>query len=244
MTVRERLDRFLAKEPTLADEVFIAPGATVVGDVRLGFRSSVWYGCVLRGDINFIQIGEGTNVQDGTVVHLADDYPAVVGDYVTIGHAAVIHACVVEGECLIGMNATILDGAVVGRRSIVGAGSLVLQGMKIPPGSLVAGVPAKVKRSLSEEEQTALKPWAEKYVAVAAAHSARAQANRTIFPFFEIERECVDDPQSVPETGLVNLVSSAGLVLSMDPTPKTKSVSIFRLAGKRLKATFRPFYFF
>ncbi|MFP6886105.1 MAG: gamma carbonic anhydrase family protein [Opitutales bacterium] len=173
MTVSERLERFLTKEPTLADDVFIAPGATVVGDVRLGSRSSVWYGCVLRGDINFIQIGEGTNVQDGSIVHLDDDYPAVVGDYVTIGHAAVIHACIVEDECLIGMNATILDGAVVGRRSIVGAGSLVLQGMKIPPGSLVAGVPAKVKRLLSEEEQDALKPWAEKYVAVAAAHAAR-----------------------------------------------------------------------
>ncbi len=173
MTVSERLERFLTKEPTLADDVFIAPGATVVGDVRLGSRSSVWYGCVLRGDINFIQIGEGTNVQDGSIVHLDDDYPAVVGDYVTIGHAAVIHACIVEDECLIGMNATILDGAVVGRRSIVGAGSLVLQGMKIPSGSLVAGVPAKVKRLLSEEEQDALKPWAEKYVAVAAAHAAR-----------------------------------------------------------------------
>ena len=173
MTVSERLERFLTKEPTLADDVFIAPGATVVGDVRVGSRSSVWYGCVLRGDINFIQIGEGTNVQDGSIVHLDDDYPAVVGDYVTIGHAAVIHACIVEDECLIGMNATILDGAVVGRRSIVGAGSLVLQGMKIPSGSLVAGVPAKVKRLLSEEEQDALKPWAEKYVVVAAAHAAR-----------------------------------------------------------------------
>ena len=173
MTVSERLERFLSKEPTLADDVFIAPGATVVGDVRLGSRSSVWYGCVLRGDINFIQIGEGTNVQDGSIVHLDDDYPAVVGDYVTIGHAAVIHACIVEDECLIGMNATILDGAVVGRRSIVGAGSLVLQGMKIPSGSLVAGVPAKVKRLLSEEEQDALKPWAEKYVAIAAAHATR-----------------------------------------------------------------------
>ena len=174
MTVGERLERFLTKEPTLADEVFVAPGATVVGDVRVGSRSSVWYGCVLRGDINFIEIGEGTNIQDGSIVHLDDDYPTVVGDYVTIGHAAVIHACVVEDECLIGMNATILDGAVVGRRSIVGAGSLVLQGMQIPPGSLVAGVPAKVKRTLSGEEQDALKPWAEKYIAVAAAHAARA----------------------------------------------------------------------
>ena len=148
MTIQERLELFLSKEPQLADEVFIAPGATVIGDVRLGARSSVWYGCVLRGDINFIQIGEATNVQDGSVIHLADDFPVIIGDYVTIGHSAVVHACVVEDECLIGMNATILDGAVIGRRSIVAAGSLVPQGMQVPPGSLVAGVPAKVKRSL------------------------------------------------------------------------------------------------
>ncbi|MFP6893369.1 MAG: gamma carbonic anhydrase family protein, partial [Opitutales bacterium] len=96
-----------------------------------------------------------------------------IGDYVTVGHAAVVHACVVEDECLIGMNSTILDGAVIGRRSIVAAGSLVPQGMQVPPGSLVAGVPAKVKRVLGEEEQASLKSWAEKYVAVAAVHDAR-----------------------------------------------------------------------
>ena len=144
----------------------------MVGDVRLGARSNVWYGCVLRGDINFIRIGEGTNVQDGSIIHLADNYPAIVGDYVTIGHAAVIHACEVRDECLVGMNATILDGAVIGRRSIVAAGTLVPQGMEVSPGSLVAGVPAKVKRVLSEEEQIALKVWAEKYLEIAAAHAA------------------------------------------------------------------------
>jgi gamma-carbonic anhydrase len=174
MTIQERLELFLSTEPQLAENAFIAAGATVIGDVRLGARSSVWYGCVLRGDINFIQIGEATNVQDGTVIHLADDFPVIIGDYVTIGHAAVVHACVVEDECLIGMNSTILDGAVIGARSIVAAGSLVPQGMQVPPGSLVAGVPAKVKRALGEEEQAFLRSWAEKYVAVAAAHDARA----------------------------------------------------------------------
>ena len=173
MTVQERLDLFLSKEPHLDDEVFIAPGAIVIGDVRLGARSSVWYGCVLRGDINFIQIGEATNVQDGTVIHLSDDFSVIIGDYVTIGHAAVVHACVVENECLIGMNSTILDGAVIGHRSIVAAGSVVPQGMQVPPGSLVAGVPAKVKRALGEEEQASIRSWAEKYVVVAAVHSAR-----------------------------------------------------------------------
>ena len=173
MTIQERLDLFLSKEPQLAENTFIAAGATVIGDVRLGARSSVWYGCVLRGDINFIQIGEATNIQDGTVIHLADDFPVIIGDYVTVGHAAVVHACVVEDECLIGMNSTILDGAVIGARSIVAAGSLVPQGMQVPPGSLVAGVPAKVKRSLGDKEQTSLKSWAEKYVHVAAAHIDR-----------------------------------------------------------------------
>ena len=174
MTIQERLELFLSKEPQFAENTFIAAGATVIGDVRLGARSSVWYGCVLRGDINFIQIGEATNIQDGTVIHLADDFPVIIGDYVTVGHAAVVHACVVEDECLIGMNSTILDGAVIGARSIVAAGSLVPQGMQVPPGSLVAGVPAKVKRALGEEEQAFLRSWAEKYVAVAAAHDARA----------------------------------------------------------------------
>ena len=173
MTIQERLELFLSKEPQFAENTFIAAGATVIGDVRLGVRSSVWYGCVLRGDINFIQIGEATNIQDGTVIHLADDFPVIIGDYVTVGHAAVVHACVVEDECLIGMNSTILDGAVIGSRSIVAAGSLVPQGMQVPPGSLVAGVPAKVKRSLGDKEQTSLKSWAEKYVHVAAAHIDR-----------------------------------------------------------------------
>jgi len=171
MTVGERLQRFLARKPTLSNDVFIAPSASVIGDVRLGERSSVWYGCVLRGDINYIRIGRCTNVQDGTVIHLADDYPALVGDYVTIGHAAVVHACEVQDECLVGMNATILDGAVIGTRSIVAAGSLVPQGMEVPPGSLVAGVPARVRRNLSGQEQEGLKAWAEKYLEVAEAHA-------------------------------------------------------------------------
>ena len=110
------------------------------------------------------------------MVHLADDYPALVGDYVTIGHAAVVHACEVQDECLVGMNATILDGAVIGARSIVAAGSLVTQGMEVPSGSLVAGVPARVRRNLSGQEQEGLKAWAEKYLEVAEAHAALSSA--------------------------------------------------------------------
>ena len=149
------------------------PGATLIGDVRVGPHASIWPGCVLRGDINFIEIGEGTNVQDGTIVHLSDEFPVRVGKFVTIGHAAMLHACTIEDECLIGMRATILDGAVIGRRSIIGAQALVTQGMIVPPGSLVLGVPGKVARVLSAEEQAGIRRWAEKYIHVAAAHRAR-----------------------------------------------------------------------
>ena len=164
---------FKGKRPKLSERVFVAPGASVIRDVEIGADSGIWYGCVLRGDVNEIRIGARVNLQDGTVIHLADDFPVIIGDYVTVGHAAVVHACVVEDECLIGMNSTILDGALIGSRSIVAAGSLVPQGMQVPSGSLVAGVPAKVKRALSTEEQALIKSWAEKYVVVAAVHSAR-----------------------------------------------------------------------
>ena len=149
----------------------------MVGDVRLGDGSSVWYGTVLRGDINFISIGEGTNLQDGVIGHLADDFPLEVGKFVTVGHGAVIHACVIEDECLIGMNATVLDGARIGRQSIVAAGAVVPQGMQVPEGSLVAGVPAATRRTLSPERRLGLRKWAEKYIEVSKAHQASLQAS-------------------------------------------------------------------
>ena len=152
--------------------MFIAPKATVIGDVRLGQDSSVWYGAVLRGDINFISVGEGSNLQDGAIGHLSDDLPLEVGAYVTVGHGAVIHACVIEDECLVGMNATILDGARIGRQSIVAAGTVVPQGMQVPEGSLVAGVPATISKTLSPERRQGLRRWAEKYVEVAKAHGS------------------------------------------------------------------------
>ena len=173
MTTEERLARHLSEEPQVADSAYVAAQATVLGDVRIGDHASVWPGCVLRGDINSIIIGDRTNVQDGTIVHLADDYGVVVGNDVTIGHAAIIHACTIEDECLIGMGATVMDGAVIGKRSIVGAGALVTQGTNVPPGSMVLGAPAKVKKTLSEEEQAGMKDWAGKYVIVAAAHKAK-----------------------------------------------------------------------
>ncbi len=177
MKLPDRLATYLSKKPALGKDVFIAPSATVVGDVRLGDGCSVWYGSVLRGDINFISIGEGTNLQDGVIGHLADEFPLEVGKYVTVGHGAVIHACVIEDECLIGMNATVLDGARIGRQSIVAAGTVVPQGMQVPEGSLVAGVPAVTRRTLSPERRLGLRKWADKYVEVSKAHQARLQAS-------------------------------------------------------------------
>jgi gamma-carbonic anhydrase len=170
----QRLAQFLGQAPRLDPTTYVAPQATVVGDVRLGAHCSVWPAAVLRGDINYIEIGEGTNIQDGAVVHLADDFPTLIGRYVTIGHRAVIHACVIEDECLIGMSATILDGAVIGAQSIIGAGALVTKGTKIPSGSLVLGAPARILRALTPEERAALRDSAEKYIHVAAAHRSRS----------------------------------------------------------------------
>jgi carbonic anhydrase/acetyltransferase-like protein (isoleucine patch superfamily) len=140
--------------------------------VRLGKDSSVFYGAVLRGDIESIHIGEATNVQDGCIIHLADDLGARVGAWCTIGHAAIIHACTVGDECLVGMKAVILDGAEIGDQCLIAAGALVTQRMKIPPRSRVMGSPAKVVRSLNEAEIASLRQSAEKYKIVAVAHAA------------------------------------------------------------------------
>lgn len=168
--VVEQLNVFLRKQPALGKQVFICKGATVVGDVTLGDYASVWYGAVLRGDINRIVIGNYSNVQDNAVLHLADELPCIIGDYVTIGHAAVVHGATVCNESLIGMGAVILDGAEIGEQCIVGARSLVTPGTKIPPGSMVMGAPAKVVRPLTEKEREGLKYWAQKYACNAEYH--------------------------------------------------------------------------
>ena len=163
--VRKRLDTFLAKKPALGRGVFIARGAAVLGDVTMGDHSSVWFNAVVRGDINRIVIGHHTNIQDNAVVHLADEYPCLIGNYVTVGHSAIVHACTVGDECLVGMGAVILDGAVLGEQCLVGANALVTPRTEIPAGSLVLGSPAKIVRALTDEERAGLKHWAEKYVA-------------------------------------------------------------------------------
>jgi len=159
-----QLNQHLRKAPVVGRNVYIASTAVVLGDVTLGDSSSVWYGAVLRGDINRIVVGDHSNVQDNAVLHLADEYPCLVGSWVTIGHSAIVHACTVGDECLIGMGATILDGAVIGAQSLIGAHALVTQGMRVPPGSLVVGAPAVVKRALTAEERAGLRHWAHKYV--------------------------------------------------------------------------------
>jgi gamma-carbonic anhydrase len=174
MTLSDRLTRYLDTPPTIHPTVFVAPGAIVIGDVTLAGESSVWFQAVLRGDINRIVIGPRSNVQDGAVVHLADDYGTFVGELVTIGHKAVLHACTIADEVLVGMGAIILDGAEIGARSIIGAGALVTGGTKIPAGSLVLGSPAKVVRTLSLDDQAGIKVWAEKYVALSRAFRERA----------------------------------------------------------------------
>ena len=159
------LERHLTRQPVLGAGVYIARGAVVIGDVTLGAESSVWYHAVVRGDIQRIEIGACSNIQDLAVVHLAEDLPCLIGSYVTVGHGAILHACRVGDESLIGMGATILDGAVIGAQCLVGARALVTPNTVVPDGSLVLGAPAKVVRELSPEERAGLKVWAEKYVA-------------------------------------------------------------------------------
>jgi carbonic anhydrase/acetyltransferase-like protein (isoleucine patch superfamily) len=129
----KQLDTFLRRTPKLGRSVYLASTAVVIGDVTLGAQSGVWCGAVLRGDINRIAVGHHTNIQDNAVVHLADEYPCIIGNWVTVGHSAIVHACTVGDEVLVGMGAVILDSARVGKQSIIGAKALVTQGMKIPP---------------------------------------------------------------------------------------------------------------
>jgi len=160
----ETITRNIHTAPRIAPDAYIATDATVVANVEVGPEASVWHQAVLRGDVAHVVLGAQSNVQDGAVVHVADDLPAVIGQLVTVGHKAIVHACTVEDEVLVGMGAIILDGARVGTRSIIGANATVKQGMEIPPGSLVLGTPAKIVRTLSEAEQEEIKMWALRYV--------------------------------------------------------------------------------
>ena len=147
-----------------AKHCFIASGVQVIGKVQLGEYSSVWYNAVIRGDINYIKIGRETNIQDNCVLHVTHELPVIIGEGVTVGHGAIIHGCVIEDECLIGMGAIILDGARIGKGSVVAAGALVRERMQVPPHSLVAGVPAVVKRTLDPSTIEMIREAGKHYV--------------------------------------------------------------------------------
>jgi gamma-carbonic anhydrase len=164
--ILRRLDRFLGARPVIASDVFVASNATVLGTVSIGSRSSVWFQSVIRADINHIQIGSETNIQDGSILHVADEYGLTIGNQVSCGHRAILHACTIQDRVLIGMNALVMDGAEIGAGSIIGAGALVTKETRIPPGSLVLGSPAKVVRLLTVGEQKSIEDLSAKYVVV------------------------------------------------------------------------------
>ncbi|MFE0512798.1 gamma carbonic anhydrase family protein [Streptomyces sp. NPDC058964] len=158
------------KDPDIDPEAFVAPTASVIGDVTLHAGASVWYGAVVRGDAERITVGAGANVQDNVTLHADPGFPVTVGERVSVGHNAVVHGATVGDDCLIGMGATVLNGAVIGAGSLVAAQALVPQGMAVPPGSLVAGVPARVKRELTAEEREGVTLNGTLYSELAKAH--------------------------------------------------------------------------
>ncbi|HHX23908.1 MAG TPA: gamma carbonic anhydrase family protein [Thermoanaerobacterales bacterium] len=155
------------KYPKIHESCFIAPTADIIGDVLIGEKSSIWHHAVLRGDVNKIEIGSFTNIQDGTIVHVAGKYPTIIGNNVTIGHGAIIHACKINDGAFIGMGAIILDGAVIEEGALIGAGALVAQGKHIPSNSLVMGMPGRVIKSLSVEQIEMIKNSAINYARLA-----------------------------------------------------------------------------
>jgi carbonic anhydrase/acetyltransferase-like protein (isoleucine patch superfamily) len=151
--------------PRVHPTAFVDASAQVIGDVEIGEESSVWMCAVIRGDVHWIKVGKRTSIQDGTVVHaMTGTHPTSIGDNVTVGHAAVIHGCTIEDQCLIGMGAILLNGALVGAGSIVAAGTLLVEGQKVPPRSLVMGSPGKVKRLLTQSEIADIQLYADRYV--------------------------------------------------------------------------------
>jgi carbonic anhydrase/acetyltransferase-like protein (isoleucine patch superfamily) len=173
MDLHQRIVRHLDSSPRIHPTAFTAANATILGDVTVGEESSIWFQTVLRADIHRIVIGPRSNIQDGSVIHLSDEYGIEVGELVTVGHKAVLHACKVDNEVLVGMGAIVLDGAEIGARSIIGASALVTGGMVFPPGSLILGAPAKVVRTLTLDEQAGIRVWADRYVQLSREYLAR-----------------------------------------------------------------------
>mgnify|MGYP004000268961 FL=1 len=163
---------YLNYTPDIKEKVFIAPSADVIGRCEIGEDSSIWFQTAVRADVHYVKIGKRTSIQDGSMIHvthhkkddMSDGHPTIIGDDVTVGHKVMLHGCTIEDACLIGMSATIIDGAVIGKESIVGAGALVTKNKKFPPRSLIMGSPAKVIRSLTDEEVEELYASAKRYV--------------------------------------------------------------------------------
>ena len=156
---------YLGKSPKVGEGVFIEESARIIGDVEIGYHSSVWFNTVVRGDVFYIRIGKCSNIQDGCILHVTRDrFATVVGDFVTVGHGAILHGCAIESHCLIGMGAIVLDKVLVGAGSIVGAGALLAMGLQVPPRSLVLGSPAKVVRELSLAEVQGIDRYAQNYL--------------------------------------------------------------------------------
>ena len=152
------------RRPAVADSAYIDPSAQVIGDVAIGERANIWCNVTIRADVHHIRIGDETNVQDNTCLHVDYDKPTILGERVTIGHSCTIHGCEIGDDCLIGMGATVLSGAKIGKESLVAAGSLVLEGQEIPARSVVMGSPAKVRRQVSDEDLEKMRDNAQRYV--------------------------------------------------------------------------------
>lgn len=168
----DQLITFDENTPKVDPTAFVAPSATLIGQVTLGAEASAFYGVVVRGDTNAITVGDRSNLQDNVVLHADPGFPTTIGSGVSVGHTAVVHGCTIEDDCLVGMGATIMNGAVVGTGSLVAGGAVILEGQVIPPGSLVAGVPAKVRRPLTEDEIQGVRDNASHYVELASKHKA------------------------------------------------------------------------
>ncbi len=175
MDLNERLSRYFKSSPKVDATAFVHPSAILIGDVILEAHVSIWPGAVLRADINSIIIEEGSNVQDHAVIHVADDHPCQIGKNVVVGHAAVIHASNVQDNCLIGIHATVLDGATIGEGSLIAAGALVPPGMYVPPHSLAMGIPCKIIRKRTQDEMAYTSRLALKYQKIAQAYRQRLE---------------------------------------------------------------------
>ncbi len=158
--------------PDIHPSAYVAPGADVIGKVKLARDSSIWFGCVLRGDVNRIEIGQATNIQDGSILHVDDDHPCLIAHHVHVGHHANLHGCRVETGAMIGIGSIVLSGCRIGEEAIIGAGSVVLEGTKIPPRSLAVGAPARVVRKLTPKDIGYIKRWVAKYVRLAKAYKS------------------------------------------------------------------------